>query len=908
MQAFLSKIAGGIKLLRKIFLTLLILLCFSVSTLGMFYDWQEFSTENFNVYYKKETETIAFQAAGIAEEVHQELTAYLNFTPNQKTNLILYDDRDIVSGWAQLNLWGRTIGIYTAHPNYLLEVAPTYQSWLRLLIAHEYAHILQLSLMPENLWPWGWLNYLFPPYLLQPYWFIEGFAIMAETNLTNSGRGDSFIIDAMLQAAADEGTLLSYDQIKGFYDLSIWPHNRAPYNYGVLFLQYLEQEYGAGFAGKWAQQYTENPLRGLDSWFNYLTDDDIDEVYQKWIEQYQPQTTTSLPGSKISSFNGFNTGSAISPSGREIAYFHQLEGLPTLKLWSSAGVKNLSLASGIYGGRPAWSVDGNYLAYARLEPQGNKGYYHQIFIYDLRQQDEVQLTSGWGGSHPTWSSRGDIAYLERTVAGKQVVSVLPGGEEKKVILENRSNWHFKSLAYDYTGRYLAIETWLEGGYQGIYIWNRENEKLEALFLEEGPLENPYWSKDGTYLYFILTTAESRDIYAYHLADETFFRVTESPYGIYDFSTTDQRKAYTALSNEGFVVYYAPLRPSLFEEIELVKTDPVPVEDAPEFELSSAPRNYSLWRNTVPQIVMPTALDLGSSIAWGAFLAGRDPLGLLSYELQLLSDFDGRSVIGLNTTLYPDLGDFRELYFRFDKNYYADEGFIGGRVLTDLVFEQSMLARQGFIIGGSLYFGDDSAYTGLDLGYYQQSLGGTDRSKLRSSYLGLIGFSLSPQGAQLGIEGRTKQFLELTPQTVLGLDFKVGMANVVDPDLPPFVAGPTQSKVSVRGFAEPFYGTLISGTSLQLQQSIFKIERGWGPLFAKDLWVAPFFEFAIAHQDRVEGGAALGLELGLDLSVLYGRFPLNLIVGGAINNQQGRELYFRVSATSFLEGLGFDNFK
>lgn len=868
---------------------LMVLMCFLFTALAgavIFDPWQQLETPHFMIYYVEGIEEKALQVGAIAEDIHSQLTDYLEYEPSRRTGLIIFSNQDIPMGWAQV-MWGsNTMALSLAHPSLTMGLGEsTYESWIRLVLTHEYAHILQLNLPPEDLWPWGWVSYIFPTSLTQPYWFIEGFAVAMETEFTEGGRGDSPAIEAQLHAQADGDNLYSFDQVQGLYPLESWPGASATYNYGVYFLQYLEELYGPGFSRELARSYTENPFLGLGGWFRRLTGHDLQRQYVEWQETLGTGERTPQ-GRPLTYHWGYNINASLSPDARRVAYFHGGEETPALRIWSQEGEYQVQQAQGLYGGSPAWSPDARYLAYSRLEPARHKDLLHHIYIHDLRNDEERLITGDHGGRYPAWSSQGEIAYVEPIQGDTQVVGVSPAGDGYRVIVPPDPRVNIRKLSWDPQARYLAMETWLEGGKSGICIWDETEEDLHTLFIEDMYISGPEWSGDGRYLLFIGLGENNHDLYAFDTEEDTFYQITQSPYGVYGVSSVGEKIVHTALTDRGYQLFTMDLLPQNWQEVDLQTYDPVPAEDWPDYDPDTfTVGDYPLLRKLVPKMALPLmGVGKENNLAVGLTIMGWDPLDLVHYEWSILSDFASLPAYSLYTALYPDMGAFDSLEILLEGGYLGKDRIDGGRIMGRYPLDRGLFHEHALYIGGGLSWAD-AVYPQLDLGYGSVMLQGWNDLALGSTYsLGASG-GIVPNSIAGNIWGGTQQTLGLSRGTQVGgsLDFqgRFGQAPRVLP--------------RIRGYdTGDFIGDLALTGTLSGWQRLWNIERGLGPVFLENFRAGLFMDGVLTYDGQVKTGAALGMEVALEVNLLYGRLPFNLIGGIAQNDQDRRTYYVRLS--------------
>ena len=159
----------------------------------------------------------------------------------------------------------------------------------------------------------------------------------------------------------------------------------------------------------------------------------------------------STDGSKLKRLTfaaGVNTSPAFNPkTGKQMVFVSDRAGDPVLYLANSDGtdVQRLDMPDMGYVVDPAWSPNGQLLAFSWRRPSGN----FDIYIMDIVNRQLVELTRDAGrNERPSWAPDGRHIVFESTRTGtRQIWSMLADGSEPRQLTyegQNESpNWSTK---------------------------------------------------------------------------------------------------------------------------------------------------------------------------------------------------------------------------------------------------------------------------------------------------------------------------------------------------------------------------------------------------------------------------------------------------------------------------------
>ena len=204
-------------------------------------EWFTIETEHFAIHGYDGGLPFAQRVAGYAEEAYDTINPLLGWTPKERVHIRVIDDVDASNGFASVSPYdGITL---LAFPPPMGSDLAFSDDWLRLLIFHEYAHIVHLDNatgVPEV------LNTVFgkmmKPNESLPRWFTEGVATWVESYTTGGGRVGSSRYEMVLRAAALADRLPSVDAITG-PPLEL-PRAMSWYLYGSNLIDHLVRHAG----------------------------------------------------------------------------------------------------------------------------------------------------------------------------------------------------------------------------------------------------------------------------------------------------------------------------------------------------------------------------------------------------------------------------------------------------------------------------------------------------------------------------------------------------------------------------------------------------------------------------------------------------------------------------------------
>lgn len=186
---------------------------------------------------------------------------------------------------------------------------------------------------------------------------------------------------------------------------------------------------------------------------------------------------------------------AWSPDGNRLAYVSFEQGRPAIYVQELLTGRRQQVAAypGI-NGAPAWSPEGRRLAMT-LSKDGNP----DIYVLDLASRRLTQLTTHFGiDTEPAWSPDGRyIVFTSDRGGGPQIYRIAAsGGEARRVTFENSYN---ARASFSPDGKTLALTTRVDGHYR-IAVLDLDSRELNVL--SRGNLdESPSFAPNGSMIIY-----------------------------------------------------------------------------------------------------------------------------------------------------------------------------------------------------------------------------------------------------------------------------------------------------------------------------------------------------------------------------------------------------------------------
>lgn len=526
--------------------------------------WMQVEGDSYKVVYPYGMDSLAVRYLWLLEENRAAVMAGLGGISPRKIPVLL-NNRTVRSNgtvvWAP-----KRMELYTIPPtgNYP-------QEWEQQLAVHESRHVGQMAHFTKGIYRLGSLLTgqqaasvgvgIYPS-----RWMLEGDAVIAETELSNTGRGRNAEFMEYYRMAEMVGDRRRWEQWKhGSYKY----YTPDIYAFGYLLNSTIRYKTGKyDYAGEVLDgfvKYFYTPMARNRSYMASV-DDTPRSFYHTghhlmgeiWEQEAAVRGKFTEPELLLGTGSGYREYLSPAVVGKDsILYVKRSYGKPVqLVLVSGGKEKILRSFSAIEGG---FSRGGNslYFAGSAPNPRWGKEVFSNIFRYDIREGSITRLTSRGYFNSPDVNGTGDSLLVEE---------YLPDGGCRLCIMDPQDGEVLRHIEAPYGGQ-ITESVWLGGKIYALVITGRGLGLFsagadgaggwECVVQEQNASITNLRSTDDA-LYFLSDIDGVRNVYMLHPQEGRLTRLTNSRYGASEPYISGRELYYTSLEPEGKL----PVRVSL----------------------------------------------------------------------------------------------------------------------------------------------------------------------------------------------------------------------------------------------------------------------------------------------------------------------------------------------------------
>jgi hypothetical protein len=505
--------------------------------------WEQINSDNFQIIYPVGYDSVAQYVMNVMEYARTITLSNQYLTP-KKISVILHNQTIISNAevaWAPRRMEFNTIGPQDSYS----------QEWFQQLALHEYIHVLQISTVRQGFTKT--LSYLFGEQIVVgifglylPYWYIEGDAVVAETALSESGRGRDPNFEMELRAQLLEIGPYSLEKASlGSYQ----DFTTDRYHLGYFLMAQGRAEFGPNMWRYPLSNVGTMPVsivpfsRGIEiatrmkknAFYNWS----LESLSIKWSEQLaKTDPDTLVPISQQKTFINYSQNAYLK-DGSIFSLEENYHDIGRLVKFDSTGKKTNIYTPGYYM-KDRISVGGDNISWLEIkyDPRWSNRKNTKLFVFNYQTGKKRKIADKQRYFSPQLSPVGEkLAVIEADHLNRNYLLIL--NSENGAVL-NRIEAPLKtSLAHpswNKQGNLLLIEIL---GLQGksIAIVDIEKETFRQILpWQSMHILNPrFW---GNYILFEAAYNGIMNIYALDLENKSLYQTTNVVFGAGDYQLNE----------------------------------------------------------------------------------------------------------------------------------------------------------------------------------------------------------------------------------------------------------------------------------------------------------------------------------------------------------------------------------
>ncbi|HRX15755.1 MAG TPA: hypothetical protein P5123_05545, partial [Spirochaetota bacterium] len=633
------------------------LLCFHNLEAGHPYSlkWKSIDTENFQIIYNPDIEEDAQRVANLAEHYlkHHNKTMKSDW---RRTTIVLISESAEANGSV----------FYAPYKSHFYNTPGQFAAneWFTALSVHEIRHMSQLNTINSGgrkitWYVFGDIGAAIYAVAFVPSWIMEGDAVLAETTLTNGGRGRQPSFDMFVRtnelSNRREDRYSYYRSYMGSYNDNYPIANH--YVLGYHMTTYGRREYGSMLWNDTFKDMGGNIIRfdhfnysltrntGDKTNINKLYQKTYDDLRQKWQEQLEgleftesrqltnvkSRRWTSL--TQIGEYNGHlyaiqvgqdSLSGIVDISGKSPVFLKQISSGPAF-----SGARNNERTVSFGGGKAVWT---DLLPDARWDYRS----FSSINVYDLKSKKSQRLFPKGKFISATISRDGKKIAAVEFNSRRECSLVIIDSASKKIILRKDSpdnSFLFDPSWFD-NGENIAVCSLDDRG-TSLLNFNANTGTFSTVidYTHDENITTPYPS--GNYIFYQSDYSGINNIYAVDLNSTKRYQVVSARYGAFLPSVNQAGdtlyysdytvKGHQAKSLEIDPTKWTPLENTVVKRIDYFK--PVIDQEAGKSIAEDVPQKDYASKDYSP------ALNSINIYSWSPI--GDYGLGLVLYSVDVL---------------------------------------------------------------------------------------------------------------------------------------------------------------------------------------------------------------------------------------------------------------------------------
>lgn len=625
--------------------------------------WRSIETDHFQIIFDSRHEVLAQRVANICEAVYHPVSRDMGFLP-PRTPVILHSKTDVANAF--VTLFPYRMELFLADLQLPLMGAST--EWLRLLITHEFRHVVQLRYQS------GFVLFARAafgeqaevlPLLGLPRWWLEGDATISETKFTGGGRGRSPYFNMELAAQLLEKGPFSYqkayfgsnrDHVPSIYHLGYYLTNQIAADTSLRVQKILVDKFytlplgppGFNVAVRWS----------TGQWLNSHYQLTMKKLRDAFQHELQEQTFSRSVNLKDSGNNEIPV-SYFSPryarDGSVLAIKRGFDQLPRIVRISTDGTESVVLERQV---GEELAVAGNMLGWREIRPHWRWGW---------QQRSKVQIFDQTSRHFAGYATGDGYLWMDLSTDGRKIVGAANDGLYSNLIIEDLLQGRTTRLTSDSLSFYnyprfshdgsavVAIKR--NGQFQQVLRFSLQNGLADTILSSrKHQFAYPVMSPDNKRLFFSADLDGFFDIYVINLHTGAVHRVVNSRYGAFlgDIAANGREILFSEYTASGFQLKSMRLDSSRWEPANqlLLNDQQAPLifdvsGEVPDFEDRVYPvDNFNLLNRYALPHSWGIFLEPSGQVEegrYGLFVLGNDPLYRYNWSANVSYDVFRKTV-------------------------------------------------------------------------------------------------------------------------------------------------------------------------------------------------------------------------------------------------------------------------
>ena len=477
-------------------------------------DWKTLETPHFRIHHEAENSDYAQNLAAIAERVHGKLSGWLEWQPQERTEVVILDTVDTSNGSASPLPYNR-ISIYMSAPvdGELMDQTP----WLEFVFTHEYVHILHLDMAygaPQKVRNiFGRSMDLFTlfdfPQIFAPTWVTEGLAVYGESdNSAQYGRLNSAFYDAQMRMEVQRG-LRSLTEVS-FNSGYRWPYGQV-YLYGAYFFKFAEARYGRDAVKNYIKVYGTNliPFR-MNSRSEQIFGKPAREVWTEFqdylTQRFAPQLAAIKQQNRFVThtvYDALYSNSALAPASNGDLYFlhDDASSRPEIRRIRADGT-NEALIDGRGVQDIAWH-DESGLLLSKFAVCDNTNVYADLYQWKPGMSSARRLTRCGRYTFAAWRPDGQaIAAIQSERGMSRLLLLDTSGKMIRTLADLPAGDTLGHIAWSPDGESLVASIQRKQTGWNLELLDIKTHLWQVLTANRELVQRPQFSTDGREIYFL----------------------------------------------------------------------------------------------------------------------------------------------------------------------------------------------------------------------------------------------------------------------------------------------------------------------------------------------------------------------------------------------------------------------